>query len=295
MEFQEQLKQKRQKVEAVVERYLPKSATYQKTVVNAMNYSVLGGGKRIRPLIMNETYYMFGGRSQVVEPFMAAMEILHTYSLVHDDLPAMDNDDYRRGRETTHVVFGEAMGILAGDGLLNYAFETASEAFEIEPNSPLVGKAMRYFAQKAGIYGMVGGQVADVENEGKELSPDLLQYIYEMKTGALLQSAMVTGAILAGATLNEQKVLEEVALDIGVAFQIQDDILDVTSTQDELGKTIGSDAKNHKTTYVSIHGLEQSQAEVARLTRQAVAKLDRLVVKNSFLRELLLYMITRRK
>ena len=284
-------------VEQVIEAYLPENNGLQKTVLEAMNYSVLAGGKRLRPMLMQETYRMFGGKSNVIEPFMAAIEFIHTYSLVHDDLPAMDNDEYRRGKKTTHAVYGEAMGILAGDALLNYAFETATRAFELEPQNVNIGKALRVLATKAGIYGMVGGQVVDVESE-KNVEPmtrEKLDFIYRMKTSALIEASMLVGAILAGATKSEQKTVEEVAGGIGLAFQIQDDILDVTSTLEVLGKPIGSDERNQKITYVTYEGLEQAMADVKRISEDAVAKLDTLVVKNEFLRELLLSLIAREK
>ena len=297
MNFREELKSKTAAVEKIVESYLPEESGTQHEIMEAMNYSVTAGGKRLRPLLMQETYRMFGGEGREVEPFMAAMEMIHTYSLVHDDLPAMDNDEYRRGKKTTHAVYGEAMGILAGDALLNYAFETATRAFELEPQNVNIGKALRVLATKAGIYGMVGGQVVDVESE-KNVEPmtrEKLDFIYRMKTSALIEASMLVGAILAGATKSEQKTVEEVAGGIGLAFQIQDDILDVTSTLEVLGKPIGSDERNQKITYVTYEGLEQARADVKRISEDAVAKLDTLVVKNEFLRELLLSLIAREK
>ena len=284
-------------VEQVIEAYLPANEGLQKTVMEAMNYSVLAGGKRLRPMLMQETYRMFGGKSDVIEPFMAAIEMIHTYSLVHDDLPAMDNDEYRRGKKTTHAVYGEAMGILAGDALLNYAFETATKAFDLEPQNVNIGKALRVLSAKSGIYGMVGGQVVDVESEknAEPMTREKLDFIYRMKTSALIEASMLVGAILAGATKSEQKTVEEVAGGIGLAFQIQDDILDVTSTLEVLGKPIGSDERNQKITYVTYEGLEQAKMDVKRISEEAVAKLDTLVVKNEFLRELLLSLIAREK
>ena len=205
MDIRSEIAARAERIEAVIAGYLPKEEGYQKTVVEAMNYSVKAGGKRLRPMLMWETYRMFGGRSKVIEPFMAAIEMIHTYSLVHDDLPAMDNDEYRRGKKTTHAQYGEAMGILAGDGLLNYAFETAVKAFEIEPGNANIGKALQVLAKKAGVHGMLGGQCVDLEAEGKEVTKELLTVIYHLKTGALLESSMLIGAILAGATGNEQR------------------------------------------------------------------------------------------
>ncbi len=205
MDIKAEIAARTEQMEAVIAKYLPKEEGYQKTVISAMNYSILAGGKRLRPMLMWETYRMFGGRSRVIEPFMAAMEMIHTYSLVHDDLPAMDNDAYRRGKKTTHAQFGEAMGILAGDGLLTYAFETAVKAFEIEPGNANIGKALQMLAAKAGIYGMLGGQCADVEAEGKPVEAGMLEFIYQLKTSALIEGSMLIGAVLAGATKSEQK------------------------------------------------------------------------------------------
>lgn len=294
-DFREEIKMRTEQVEAVVKSYLPREEDRQKTVIEAMNYSVQAGGKRLRPLLMWETYRMFGGRSKVIEPFMAAIEMIHTYSLVHDDLPAMDNDEYRRGKKTTHAQYGEAMGILAGDGLLNYAFETAAQAFEFEPSNVQIGKALSVLATKAGIYGMLGGQCVDVESEGKPVTEDTLRFIYHLKTGALLESSMMIGAILAGATNSEQRKVEQAAGELGLAFQIQDDVLDVVSTTENLGKPVGSDAKNHKTTWVTLFGIEQAKQDVQQLSQHSVALMDELVVKNEFLTRLMLELIHREK
>ena len=282
--------------EQIISSYLPEENGYQKTVIEAMNYSFLAGGKRLRPILMLETYRLFGGRSKVIEPFMAAIEMIHTYSLVHDDLPAMDNDEYRRGKKTTHVVYGEAMAILAGDALLTYAFETAAKALDIEPQNPGIGKAIRILSAKAGIYGMVGGQTVDVESENTcDMTKEKLDFIYRLKTSALIEASMMIGAVLAGATGSEQKIVEEVASKVGLAFQIQDDILDVTSTMEVLGKPIGSDEKNHKSTYVTYEGIEKAKQDVADLSEKAIAQMETLVVKNEFLTELLRYLISREK
>lgn len=296
MDIRAELKRCTAETERIVAAYLPKEDGYQRTVMEAMNYSVRAGGKRLRPLLMAETYRLFGGTSRVIEPFMAAIEMIHTYSLVHDDLPAMDNDEYRRGKKTTHVVYGEAMGILAGDALLNYAYETAAGAFDIEPENPRIGRAFQILTRKAGIYGMVGGQVVDVESEGTSgMTREKLDFIYRLKTGALLESAMAIGAVLAGATEEEQKLIETVAGEVGLAFQIQDDILDVTGTLEVLGKPIGSDEKNRKATYVSFEGLEQAKRDVAEISERAIARMETLSVKNEFLTELLRFLISREK
>ena len=263
-----------------------------------MNYSLMAGGKRLRPLLMQETYKLFGGDSQVILPFMAAIEMIHTYSLVHDDLPAMDNDEYRRGRKTTHVVYGEAFGILAGDGLLNYAFETALTALDMpQADAARVGRALSVLARKAGVYGMIGGQTADIEAEEQAapLTKEQLLFIHEKKTAALIQAAMMVGAILAGASEKAVSKIEKCAYNIGIAFQIQDDILDVVGDSVELGKPVGSDEKNHKQTYVTINGLEQSRKEVALLSEEAVTILADVEGENEFLTKLILMLINRRK
>ena len=274
--------------------FLPKEEGYQKTVLEAMNYSVSAGGKRLRPMLMLETYRMFGGTSKVIEPFMAAIEMIHTYSLIHDDLPAMDNDEYRRGRKTTHVVYGEAMAILAGDALLNYAFETAASAFVLDEGNPAIGKAFMILASKAGVYGMIGGQVVDVESEGKEIDADTLKFIHIHKTSALLESAMLIGAVLAGASEQQQRTVELAARELGLAFQIRDDILDVTGNTDELGKPVGSDEKNHKNTYVALEGLEKAKEDVKRYSESAIDRLKSLPARNEFLYELIEELIDRR-
>lgn len=294
MSFKEDLQKKTKEIEELLGQYLPEEKGFQKTVLEAMKYSVTAGGKRLRPMLMQETYRMFGGRGRVVEPFMAAIEMIHTYSLVHDDLPAMDNDEYRRGRKTTHAVYGEAFGILAGDALLNYAFETAAGALEQELN-PRTAKAVGILASKAGIYGMIGGQVVDVESEGQAISRDKLDFIYRLKTSALIESSMMIGAVLAGASEDEVEKIRQVAEDVGVAFQIQDDILDVTSTLEVLGKPIHSDEKNEKTTYVTLEGLEQAKKDVEEISRRALGTLISLERKNPFLEELITMLITREK
>ena len=306
VQFKEALNEKSAQVESLLKEYLPKEEGYQKKVIQAMNYSLMAGGKRLRPILMYETYRMLGGKGKEIYPFMAAMEMVHTYSLVHDDLPAMDNDEYRRGRKTTHVVYGEAFAILAGDGLLNYAFETALKAFSLcDPEEPTelsvqyerIGRALQVLAKKAGIYGMIGGQNADIEAEAqtKPLSREQLLFIHEHKTAALIQAAMMVGAILAGAEEKEVSLVEKCAYNIGVAFQIQDDILDVIGDSKELGKQVGSDEKNHKQTYVTINGLEKSQREVAELSREAVTILEQLPGDQEFLAQLILMLIDRRK
>lgn len=295
MDINKEIAEHTTQVEAIITKYLPKESGYQKTVMEAMNYSFLAGGKRLRPMLMQETYRLFGGSSDIIEPFMAAIEMIHTYSLIHDDLPAMDNDDYRRGRKTTHVVYGEAMGILAGDALLNFAFETACKGLMQDVGNPAVARAVQILAQKAGIYGMLGGQVVDVESEGQPLEREKLDFIYDLKTGALIEASMLIGAVLAGASEKEQQVILQVAKDVGLAFQIQDDILDVTSTAEELGKPVHSDEKNNKVTYVTLFGTEKAAEQVEELSEKAIDLLKSLNKNNEFLYLLIEKLINRRK
>ena len=295
MDFSKELEAKVTSINERIYAFLPKEEGYQKTIFEAMRYSILAGGKRLRPMLMEETYKLFGGTGKIIEPFMAAIEMVHTYSLVHDDLPAMDNDDYRRGRKTTHVVYGEDMGILAGDALLNYAFETASQCFDHISDPMSAAKAMQIFAHKAGVYGMVGGQVVDVERTGQPLDKEVLEFIYTLKTGALLESALMVGAALAGADETALEQMEQIGRSVGMAFQIQDDILDCTSTTEELGKPVHSDEKNEKTTYVTLYGIEQSHQAVEQYSHQAVELLEKLPGSNSFLEDLIEYLINRTK
>ncbi len=295
-DFQKQMKQKVQKIEDILQEYLPKQRGYQSVIMEAMGYSLLAGGKRLRPMLMQETFCLYDGTSKALRPFMAALEMIHTYSLVHDDLPAMDNDEYRRGRKTTHIVYGEDMGILAGDALLNYAFETAFRAFVIEPEKSLsIGRALAVLGEKAGIYGMIGGQVIDVKETGHTVAKDVLDTIYRLKTAALIEAAMMIGALLGGASEEDVKKVERIAEYVGVAFQIQDDILDVTSTSEVLGKPVHSDEKNEKTTYVTLMGIDEAKKEVERLSNEAITLLHQLPGKNAFLEELLLQLIHRNK
>ena len=296
MNFKEEQSKKVEVIETILKEYLPEQEGYQKVIMEAMEYSVMAGGKRLRPMLMMEIFHLFGGQGDVIEPFMAAIEMIHTYSLVHDDLPAMDNDDYRRGRKTTHVVYGEGMGILAGDALLNYAFETAAKAFSMYPTKALeIGMALQVLAGKAGIYGMIGGQVVDVESAGNAVSKEVLDFIYELKTSALIESSMMIGAILAGADDKAIKDIETIAKNVGIAFQIQDDILDVTSTAEVLGKPILSDEKNEKTTYVTLVGLDKAKEYVEKISLEAIELLHRFETNDLFLEELLKSLIHREK
>ncbi len=335
MSWESERNDKTARIEEMLRAYLPEEKGYQRTVLEAMNYSMLAGGKRLRPLMMYETYRMYAGdgKDAVIAPFLAAIEMIHTYSLVHDDLPAMDNDEYRRGRKTTHVVYGEAMAILAGDGLLTYAFETAARAFraaervcgtaagafraaeqlsgtaaehkesdaggfDAKARAVLcgrVGRAIGVLAQKAGIDGMLGGQCADVEAEkkGGTVSMEQLLFIHAKKTAAMIESALMIGAILAGAPEEDIGRLEQIGYHVGVAFQIRDDILDVEGNQEELGKPVGSDERNQKSTYVTLVGMERAKEDVERISREAVSLMEQLTVKNDFLTELIRRMVYR--
>lgn len=294
--FQKKMQEKVTEIEAVLKEFLPKEMSEQKTIFQAMEYSLMAGGKRLRPMLLQESYELFGGKEkEVVHAFMAAMEMIHTYSLVHDDLPAMDNDDYRRGKETTHRVFGEDMGILAGDALLNYAYETAVSGVEKAKKKGEAVQALSILAKKAGVFGMVGGQVVDVEQTGKILTKEQLDFIYRLKTGALLEAALMAGAALAGAGKKELRSLEEIGRNVGMAFQIQDDILDLTSTTKELGKPVLSDAKNEKTTYVSLYGMEKAKYAVEEYSNQALKKLTELPAESAYLNTLIVKLIHRKK
>ncbi len=304
MNFEEERKARVAKIEELIQRYLPQEIGYQKTVMEVMNYSILAGGKRLRPMLMEETFHLFGGQARtLLEPFMVAIEMIHTYSLVHDDLPAMDNDEYRRGRKTTHIVYGEAMAILAGDGLLNLAFETAAKAFqaisakteeEELKQYKRVAKAIKTLAEKAGIYGMIGGQVVDIETNSVLKNREQLDFMYRLKTGALIEASMMIGAIIAGADEENITIIEEIAGDIGLAFQIRDDILDVISSQEVLGKPVHSDEKNRKTTYVSIMNLEDADREVMAISNHALNTFETLPYKNEYLKELIRTLISRK-
>lgn len=307
MNFKEELVQRTAEAEEVLKRYLPKEEGFQKQVLEAMNYSALAGGKRLRPVLMAESFRLCGGQGDIVKPFMAALEMIHNYSLVHDDLPSMDNDEYRRGRKTTWNVYGEGMAVLAGDALLNYAFETAASAFDLVENLPAdrkvqefraVARALQILSGKAGIYGMIGGQCADICGEElpeEKVTKELLWYIHKNKTAALIEAALMIGAVLAGASAEDTVKLEKAAENIGIAFQIQDDILDVTSSLEVLGKPVGSDEKNHKVTYVSLNGLEQSRQDVAALSEEALGILRAFPQRNLFLEELVTTLINREK
>lgn len=297
MDIASQVKERAARIEERIRPFMPQQKGLQQTVLDAMDYSVFAGGKRLRPMLMEAAYELFGGQGEEIYPFMAAIEMIHTYSLVHDDLPAMDNDEYRRGKKTTHAVYGEAMAILAGDALLNGAYETVAAALCRNPGNDKMARAFAVLATKAGIYGMIGGQVVDVESEKKaqSVNREKLDFIYRLKTSALIEASLMIGAILAGATDREISLMEEAGTKLGLAFQIQDDILDVTSTLEVLGKPIGSDGRNEKSTYVSFEGIEQAKKDVQRLSGEAVSILENCSGDYTFLKELFLFLIDRKK
>lgn len=295
MNFKEILDARTEEVFHVIEKYLPPVEGHQATVLSAMDYSVRAGGKRLRPMLMEETYRLFGGKGKEIEPFMAAIEMIHTSSLIHDDLPCMDNDTLRRGLPTAWVKFGYDMAVLAGDGLLMYSMETAAKALSMTDRPDLIARCMGILAEKTGIYGMIGGQTADVELSGKPVSREQLDFIYRLKTGALVEASMVIGAILGRADEKEIKLVEKMASAIGLAFQIQDDILDVTSNEGVLGKPVLSDEKNHKTTYVTLEGMNKAKQDVERISEEAVSCLHELTGENLFLEELIRMLVNREK
>ena len=324
MTFDDELRKAQEQAEQTVERYLPEIKASPGRLAEAMRYSVLAGGKRVRPILLLQSYAMYGGCDDTLAgPFAAAIEMIHTSSLIHDDLPDIDNDDWRRGRKTTHAVYGPALGILSGDALLNYAYETAMKALD-EPNdagpqkssdehddtdlqtgsdkyrerTARAASALRILMQKTGMYGMLGGQSLDVENEKNNvlsIDRDTLDFIYLHKTAALIEAPLMIGAVLAGAPETDVRTLEQVGRRAGLAFQIRDDVLDATETTEEIGKPAGSDEKNGKTTYVTLFGADGAAAEAERLTEEASAMMDSLPAAGGFLREYLIRLASRRK
>ena len=293
LNFEEELRIRTMEADETVLSFLPKEEGRAKDLIEAMNYSVTAGGKRLRPVMMKEAYTMFGGSGKEIGPFMAAMEMIHTHSLVHDDLPAMDNDLYRRGKKTTHAVYGESAAILAGDGLLNLGYETALKAFESAPAPERVILALQILAKNVGYRGMIGGQSVDVALDGKKKDAATLDFIYELKTGALLEASLMIGAVLGGADREETDLMREAGSKIGMAFQIRDDILDITGSEEELGKPVHSDLKNEKETYASLYGIEKAEEEVIRLTNEAVALINKTGRENPFLCGLFEYLTGR--
>ncbi len=276
--------------DALKEYFTVKNAPHQ-VIYDAMSYSLFAGGKRLRPVLMLKMCEMMDGSRADVMPFACAMEMIHTYSLIHDDLPAMDNDDLRRGMPTNHIKFGESTAILAGDALLNKAFEIVSEYKGDYPQRVL--RAVNMLASSSGTEGMIGGQIIDIENEGHEIELDLLRQLHLMKTGAIIRSACTIGMLMGGGSEEDIAAADEFAINLGTAFQIRDDILDVVSTEEELGKPIGSDEENDKNTYVKLLGLERSKELVEEYSQKAKAALERFGDKAEFLIRLTDYLINR--
>jgi len=294
MNFKIWMNKKINKVEEYLKSVVKENENPQKLIYEAMNYSLLSGGKRLRPLLLLGAYELFQNNEDAAMPFACAMEMIHTYSLIHDDLPAMDNDDYRRGRLSNHKKFGEAAAILAGDGLLNKAFETGLEAaLEHKINIESALKALAEIAGSSGSDGMIGGQVVDMFGHDKISSLEDLKYMYSLKTGAIIKSSVIAGALLGGADEKELRALESYAEKIGLAFQIEDDILDVTGTLEKLGKAAGSDAANDKITYLTFVSIEEAQSTVIKLTEEAIESLDAFGEKAAHLAELARYLTNR--
>jgi geranylgeranyl diphosphate synthase type II len=282
-------------INQLLEEFLIPEDAYPTVIHQAMRYSVMAGGKRLRPILVLAAAEAIGGNPQVVQPAAAALEFIHTYSLVHDDLPAMDNDDFRRGKPTCHKVFGEAQAILAGDALLTLAFEvlTQKSGFIVGPSPEVLLQVIAELAQAAGTMGMIGGQVVDLDSEGRQVEVATLDYIHRHKTGALIRASLRAGALLAGANTEELNDLTRYAEELGLAFQIADDILDVVGDEIKMGKPVGSDVRNQKSTFPARFGLERSREMARERVEQAVASLTRFNERARFLRELAYYVIER--
>lgn len=290
--MKDKLKQYISLVDGQLKEYLAKKDNPQNIIYEAMRYSIFAGGKRLRPVLMLASCEMCGGDINEVIPFACAMEMIHTYSLIHDDLPAMDNDDLRRGMATSHIKFGEATAILAGDALLNKAFEIVSEYNGTNPKRAV--KAINLLAVSSGTEGMIGGQIVDMESEGKEIDLDTLRYLHLNKTGAIIRSSCCIGVLMGGGSEEEINAVDEFAKNLGVAFQIQDDILDVIGNEAELGKPIGSDAEENKNTYVKLVGLEKSKEMAKEYSEKAKNSLALFGDKAQFLIELTDYLTDRK-
>ena len=294
MNFEKQLKEYIEKVDGALNDALAVPENRQKKVYEAMRYSVMAGGKRLRPVLALAACEMVGGRADDAMPFALALECIHTYSLIHDDLPCMDNDDLRRGKPTCHKVFGEANALLAGDGLLTLAFEIMSGGIsEVSAERRL--KIINTVAQCAGCDGMVGGQTVDLEYEGKKTDEETLGYIHKRKTSALIRAALAAGAIAGGADDARLGKICAFADGLGLAFQIRDDILDITGDTRVLGKNVGSDAENEKTTYATLLGIDAAQDMLAKVTADAESALDIFGSDAKFLKALAEYLVNRKK
>jgi len=298
MNYEKEMKERTAYAEECIRRLLPEDRNMIGHLTEAMRYSVTAGGKRIRPVLMREAYILLGGSGEEIAYFMTAMECIHTSSLIHDDLPAIDNDELRRGVPTTHAKYGEALGILAGDALLNYAYEILIKGVSVASDRENAVRTAAIIAGKSGYDGMLGGQGVDVENEKTGIQADradMLKYIYKKKTAALIEASLMAGGALAGADERILASLEAIGERLGLAFQIQDDILDVTSSTEVLGKPVFSDMENRKETYVSLMGLGPAGEKVRTLTEEAVELIDELPGDTAFLKEMFLRLAVRRK
>lgn len=292
MGFKEKLNERIELINNELNKYL--APKYPEIIYEAMNYSVSAGGKRLRPVLLLSACEAMGGDINDALPFACALEMIHTYSLIHDDLPAMDNDDFRRGKPTCHKKFNEAIAILAGDCLLNYAFEIITTTV-LKKFNKKYARAAKIISQYSGTQGMLVGQVVDIESEGKKIDDKTLMFIHDNKTGGLIKAALMAGAIIGGATEDEISSFEKIGYNMGMAFQIKDDILDITSTQEVLGKPIFSDEKNNKLTYVSLYGLKTANEDYLTLSNGAVKLINEFGEKADFLREYAEQLINREK
>jgi len=293
MIFKEQLNKYIELVDVHLSSYFDYENGYNNTLIESMKYSLFAGGKRLRPILALAAYDLFGKDIGEIMPYACALEMIHTYSLIHDDLPAMDNDDYRRGKLTNHKVYSEGVAILAGDGLLNYSFEIMLENALKQKNLYPHIRSIKEIANSAGIDGMIGGQVVDLESENKTIKEEILNYIHINKTAALITAPLKVGAIIGGAKEEDIKNMEQIGLNLGLAYQIQDDILDVIGDENKLGKSIGSDMEKHKSTYPSLIGLESSIKRVKELTENVNSLLKPYNERSNFLLDLSNYLMQR--
>ncbi len=293
MTFREQLQHYIDLTNEHLKDYFNIKEGYNQTLIESMKYSLFAGGKRLRPILSLASYQMFRDDIEEVMPYACGIELIHTYSLIHDDLPAMDNDDYRRGKLTNHKVYNEGVAILAGDGLLNYSFELMLENAIKQNDIYKHVVAIKEISNSAGVHGMIGGQVVDLESENKIIDKEMLDYIHINKTAALITTSLKVGAIIAGAQEEDIRNMEKVGLNLGLAFQIKDDILDVVGDEAKLGKSIGRDLEKHKSTYPALIGLEASIEKVGALTNNVKQLLHRYSSKAEFLLELCDYLTSR--
>lgn len=294
MDLKKYLEQKREIIDEALNQYLPPETEYPQTIHEAMRYSVFAGGKRLRPILVIAAAEVVGGRAEKVLPTACAIELIHTFSLIHDDLPAIDNDDYRRGKLTCHKVFGEDMAILAGDGLLTHAFQLLAQNSEIKTiNKEAMPLVIKEVAAAIGTLGLIGGEVVDIQSEGKEIDLPRLEYIHSHKTGALISISLKVGAMLVDAQEEEMEALFQYGKLIGLAFQIVDDILNVEGDEVQLGKPVGSDLRQKKATYPALFGIEASRQKARRLVEEAKKELEIFGEKGEILRLLADFVVER--